>query len=86
MAPGAPGRAAAAPPDSTAPTLRGPLLLFALGIGAIVSGLVGAGVGALAVAGVWGWFVWQVSEEAARARAEWENKRICRACSEQWTP
>ena len=52
----------------------------------LVSGAVLAGLVAVAVGGVWGYALFRKSESAGRVRTVWENRRICLACTEQWTP
>lgn len=86
LAPGASGKKDVAPPDEAAPSLRGPVLLIVAGVLGIAAGAVLLGVVALVVGGLWGWFAKQLGEDATRRRTEWENKRVCLACSEQWRP
>lgn len=63
-----------------------PLLLAAVGVLMLVSGGAWAGLAALVVAGLWGFVLYKRVEAAERARAVWANRRICLACTEQWTP
>lgn len=86
LAPGAPNREEFARPATAG---GGPLPavgLFLLGVAMLVSGAVLAGLAAIVVGGVWGFALFKKSEAAGRAHTAWENRRICLACTEQWTP
>ncbi|MFL4902629.1 hypothetical protein ACJ6WF_05465 [Streptomyces sp. MMS24-I2-30] len=60
--------------------------LALLGIVVVVSGAVFAGLVAVAVGAGWGVVIHRRAEAAELARARWANRRICLACTEQWTP
>ncbi|MFD4596772.1 hypothetical protein ACFWPQ_01940 [Streptomyces sp. NPDC058464] len=60
--------------------------LVILGIVAAASGTVLAGLAAIAAGLGWGAVIHRRVEDADRARAAWGNRRICLACTEQWTP
>lgn len=86
LSPGAPNRETFARPAAEGGGLLPATCLVILGIAMLVSGTVLAGLAAIGVGGVWGFALFKKSEAAGRARTAWENRRICLACTEQWTP
>ncbi len=86
LPPGSPLRNAYAQPAAAAGSLLLPVGLVVLGIVAAGSGTVLAGLAAIAAGVGWGWVLHRKSEEAEQARTAWANRRICLACTEQWTP
>lgn len=52
----------------------------------LTSGGVTGGLLVLAGCAVWGWVLWQRHDGAEKARTAWVSRRICLACTEQWTP
>lgn len=86
LPPGSPLRNTyAAPATPDAPYLPAAGLML-LGLVLLVSGGILAGLAALAVGGVWGFGIHKRAEAAGQARTVWASRRICLACTEQWTP
>lgn len=85
LPPGSPLRDAYAQPAAAEGSYLLAVGLVVLGVIAVASGTL-AGLAAIAAGGVWGWVTRQRVEDADRKRADWVNKRICLACTEQWTP
>ncbi|MER6464844.1 hypothetical protein ACWC4D_36565 [Streptomyces sp. NPDC001288] len=83
---GAPNRERFARPATAAGGLLPALGLIVLGVLLLAGGEILAGVGLLGAGAVWALVAHRLSEQAARARAEWENTRICLACTERWAP
>ncbi|MDT0608822.1 hypothetical protein [Streptomyces lancefieldiae] len=86
LAPGAPNRTRFARPASEGGGALPALGLFILGIAMLISGAALPGVAAIVAGAGWGYVIYKKVEAADRARAAWENSRICLACTEQWTP
>jgi hypothetical protein len=86
LSPGAPNRETFARPAAEGGGLLPATCLVILGIAMLVSGAILEGLAAAVIGGVWGYALFRRSEAASRARTVWENRRICLACTEQWTP
>lgn len=86
LPPGSPLRDAYAQPAGVEAGLLPAVVLVVLGLGALVSGEILAGLSAVAAGGVWGYVRYKKAEAADQGRAAWANRRICLACTEQWTP
>ncbi|MBN0047637.1 hypothetical protein JS756_26720 [Streptomyces actuosus] len=86
LPPGSPNRERYAKPAGPGRSFPGALVVIVLGIAALVSGHVWAGLLAVAGGGAWGWVLYRRYEAAESARAAWSNRRICLACTEQWVP
>lgn len=86
LSPGAPNRDRFARPASEGGGSLPAVGLLLLGIAMLASGAVLEGLAAAVVGGIWGFALFRKSEAAGRARTVWENRRICLACTEQWTP
>ena len=86
LAPGAPNREEFARPAAGGGGSLPAVGLFLLGIVMLVSGAVLEGLAAAVIGGIWAYALFRRSEAAGRARTAWENRRICLACTEQWTP
>lgn len=86
LPPGSPHRSAYAAPDGEAGSLLGPVVVALLGVLAVFSGAILAGL-LMAVGGAgWGFVAHRRAEAAGLARSAWGNTRICLACSERWVP
>jgi hypothetical protein len=62
------------------------LAVVLVGILALVSGAVPAGLALAVGGGLWVAAQWRRTETAAADRAAWESKRRCLACTETWVP
>ncbi|MGW3132233.1 hypothetical protein [Streptomyces sp. NPDC001123] len=83
---GAPNRERFARPAPAAGNLLPALGLVVLGVLLLVGGEILAGVALLGAGAVWGLVAHRRNQEAERVRRNWENTRICLACTERWTP
>ncbi len=83
---GSPHRTTYAQPAAADGSVLAAVGLAVLGMVALFSGQILAGLIAVAAAIVWGAAVHRRAEAAEAARTAWANKRICLACSEQWVP
>lgn len=86
LPPGSPLRSAYACPDDEGGGLLPAAGLVVLGLVALVSGGILPGLAAVVAGAGWGYVSYKRAEAALAARAAWENRRICLACTEQWTP
>lgn len=83
---GSPLRDAYAPPAAADGGLLPAAGLVLLGLALVLSGGFAAGLAAMAAGGLWGYGLYRRSQLAEEARTMWANRRICLACTEQWTP
>lgn len=60
--------------------------VMVLGVAALVSGAVLAGLAALLAGGLWAAGAWKRTEAAGTARAAWGLQVRCLACTETWQP
>lgn len=60
--------------------------LTLVGLVVLLSGGTAAGLAAMAVGGFWGYGIYRRMQLAEDARTAWASRRICLACTEQWTP
>ncbi|MFB7500063.1 hypothetical protein ACFC09_36190 [Streptomyces sp. NPDC056161] len=86
LPPGSPLRDVYAQPAAADVSYLAAAGLALLGVVAVVSGAVFAGLAAVAAGVGWGVVLHRRAEAAELARARWTNRRICLACTEQWTP
>lgn len=86
LPPGSPLRDAYAQPAAATGGLLPAAGLIVLGVAFLASGGILVGLAAIAAGGVWGYGLYRKAEAADQARAAWETRRICLACTEQWTP
>jgi hypothetical protein len=86
LPPGSPHRNTYAAPTAANSSLLPAAGLALLGVIALVSGAILAGLATVAAGIGWGMLIHKRAEAAGKARATWENRRICLACTEQWTP
>lgn len=86
LPPGSALRSAYAEPAGAEGGLLPPLGVAVLGVLLLITGSVLAGLAAIVAAAGWGFVVFKRSEAAGAAQTAWANRRICLACTEQWTP
>lgn len=86
LPPGSPLRNRYARPSAAVSGFWGVLLGIVAGIVMLTSGGATGGLLVLAGSGLWGWVLWSRHDGAEKARLAWASRRICLACTEQWTP